>query len=214
MILPLLVTRAIHSKKEKLSLLLKYRKYIIAKAFSKRKKGIAVLSIFSEIKERITARETAEFYGLKITRKGMACCPFHNDRHPSMKIDRFYYCFACGVKGDAINYVADKYGLSQYDAARKIADDFHIHLESDIKKNGKARARTVEKVKATEQEEKHILYIQRQFHVWCNKILWKLKECEQIIESAKKFYQSKPLDVIFQSEDFALLLHKKPLIDY
>ncbi|MCC8024879.1 MAG: CHC2 zinc finger domain-containing protein [Clostridium sp.] len=187
MILPLLVTRAIHSKKEKISLLLKYRKYIIAKAFSKRKKEIAVLSIFSEVKERITAIAVAEFYGLKVTKKGMACCPFHNDRHPSMKIDRFYYCFACGAKGDAINYVADTYGLSQYDAARKIADDFHIHLESGTEKNDKARARALEKVKAAEQEQKRILYIQRQFNEWCNRIIWRLKECEQIIESAKKF---------------------------
>lgn len=214
MILPLLVTRAIHSKKEKLSLLLKYRKYIIAKAFSKRKKEIAVLSIFSEVKERITARAAAEFYGLKVTKKGMACCPFHNDKHPSMKIDRFYYCFACGAKGDAINYVADTYGLSQYDAARKIADDFHIHLESGTEKNDKARARALEKVKAAEQEQKRILYIQRQFNEWCKRIIWRLKECEQIIESAKKFYQSKPPDIIFQSEEFVLLLHKKPLIAY
>lgn len=195
-------------------MLLKYRKYIIAKAFSKRKKEIAVMNIFSEVKERITARAAAEFYGLNVTKKGMDCCPFHNDKHPSMKIDRFYYCFACGAKGDTINYVADTYGLSQYDAARKIADDFHIHLESGAEKNDKARARTLEKVKAAEQKQKHILYIQRQFHEWCNRTIWKLKECEQIIESAKKFYQSKPPDVIFQSEDFVLLLHKKPLIDY
>ncbi|MFR8352936.1 MAG: CHC2 zinc finger domain-containing protein [Blautia obeum] len=27
----------------------------------------------------------------------MACCPFHKDRHPSMKADKIYHCFACGV---------------------------------------------------------------------------------------------------------------------
>ena len=56
------------------------------------------MNIFREVKERVTARQVAERYGLKVRRNGMACCPFHNDKHPSMKIDRNYYCFACGAK--------------------------------------------------------------------------------------------------------------------
>lgn len=71
------------------------------------------MNIFQEVKERVTARQVAERYGLKVRRNGMACCPFHNDKHPSMKIDQNYYCFACGAKGDAVNYVAVLFGLSQ-----------------------------------------------------------------------------------------------------
>ena len=63
-------------------------------------------SIFVQIKGQITARAVAEGYGLKVRRNGMACCPFHNDKHPSMKIDKIYHCFACGVGGDAIDYVS------------------------------------------------------------------------------------------------------------
>ena len=84
------------------------------------------MNIFQEIKEYVTARNVAEYYGLKVGRNGLACCPFHNDHHPSMKIDQFYYCFACGAKGDAINYVADTFGLSQYDAACRIIEDFNL----------------------------------------------------------------------------------------
>ena len=61
------------------------------------------MNIFQEVKARVTARQVAERYGLKVSRNGMACCPFHNDKHPSMKIDQNYYCFACGAKGDAVN---------------------------------------------------------------------------------------------------------------
>ena len=50
------------------------------------------MNIFREMKERVTARQVAERYGLKVSRNGMACCPFHNDKHPSMKIDQNYYC--------------------------------------------------------------------------------------------------------------------------
>lgn len=53
----------------------------------------------------------AESYGLYVRRNGTACCPFHDDRHPSMKVDKNYHCFACGASGDAIDYTARMYGL-------------------------------------------------------------------------------------------------------
>ena len=172
------------------------------------------LNIFSEVKERVTAREVAEFYGLKVRHNGLACCPFHNDKHPSMKIDRFYYCFACGAKGDAIHYVAEQYGLSEYEAAKKIADDFHIILEHDWKKDAKSRTQVLEKRKAAEREEKRIIDIQKKFKEWCHKITEKLKDCLQMITSAKKICRCKPPDEIFSSEDFSLLLQKEPIISY
>ena len=60
------------------------------------------MSIFSEVKEYLTARQVAEYYGLQVKRNGLACCPFHDDKHPSMKIDKNYHCFACGVGGDVV----------------------------------------------------------------------------------------------------------------
>ena len=86
------------------------------------------MNIFQEMKERVTARQVAERYGLKVRRNGMACCPFHNDKHPSMKINQNYYCFACGAKGDAVNYVAVQFGLSQFEAAKKINEDFSLGI--------------------------------------------------------------------------------------
>lgn len=86
------------------------------------------MNIFQEMKERVAARQVAERYGLKVSRNGMARCPFHNDKHPSMKIDRNYYCFACGAKGDAVNYVAILFGLSQFEAAKKINEDFSLEI--------------------------------------------------------------------------------------
>lgn len=48
------------------------------------------MNIFQTVKENVTARQAAEQYGLKINRNGMICCPFHDDRHPSMKVDKEY----------------------------------------------------------------------------------------------------------------------------
>jgi len=59
----------------------------------------------------------------------MACCPFHEDRHPSLKLNEdYFYCFGCGAKGDVIDFTARLYGLSIYEAANKLADDFGVSM--------------------------------------------------------------------------------------
>ncbi len=84
------------------------------------------MDIFSVVKENVTARQTAEFYGLHVGKNGMACCPFHPDHTPSLKLDNRFHCFGCGADGDAINYVSRLYGLRPYEAAKKILADFKI----------------------------------------------------------------------------------------
>ena len=87
------------------------------------------MNLFEIVKESVTARDAAEVYGLKINHNGMAICPFHDDRNPSMKIDQRYYCFGCGAKGDVIDYVSNLFGLSLKDAVLKLARDFNISYE-------------------------------------------------------------------------------------
>ena len=50
------------------------------------------MNLFSLIKESVTTRQAAEAYGLKVSRNGMTCCPFHPDRTPSMKVDARFHC--------------------------------------------------------------------------------------------------------------------------
>ena len=40
--------------------------------------------------------------------------------------DDHYHCFACGEHGDVIDFVGRLFQLSPYDAARKLAADFHL----------------------------------------------------------------------------------------
>ena len=71
-------------------------------------------------------KAAAERYGLE-ARRGMVCCPFHADRTPSMKLNEdYFYCFGCGASGDVIDIAARLFGLSGYDAAKKLAADFGI----------------------------------------------------------------------------------------
>ena len=58
------------------------------------------MNVFEAVKQSATTRQAAEHYGIHVNRNGMACCPFHNDKTPSMKLDRRYHCFGCGADGD------------------------------------------------------------------------------------------------------------------
>ena len=85
------------------------------------------MNLFENVKAVVTVRQAAEHYGLKVGRGNMACCPFHNDRTPSMKLNEdYFYCFGCGATGDVIDFVARLFNLSNYEAAQKLAYDFGI----------------------------------------------------------------------------------------
>lgn len=59
-----------------------------------------------EIKNTTKMVEVLRRYGLEANRHGMICCPFHNERHPSMKVyEDSFYCFACGAHGDIFDFV-------------------------------------------------------------------------------------------------------------
>lgn len=108
------------------------------------------MSIFQSVKESVTARQAAEQYGLKVNRNGMVCCPFHKDRHPSMKVEKGFYCFACGAKGDVITFTGKLFGMSPYEAAKKLITDFNLPIPLKEQKSvqNKSRDREGKKVQS------------------------------------------------------------------
>ena len=87
-------------------------------------------SVFEVVKQSVAVREAAEMYGIAVGRGGMACCPFHDDRHPSMKVDTRFHCFGCGADGDVIDFTARLYDLSPKEAAEKLAQDFGLSYDN------------------------------------------------------------------------------------
>ena len=86
-------------------------------------------NIFQDIKDRVDLKDLVRFYGLEVDRGGFACCPFHNERHPSFKVyEDHYHCFGCGEHGDHIDFVQKLYGLSNIEAAKRISQDFGLRL--------------------------------------------------------------------------------------
>ena len=84
------------------------------------------MNLFETVRTNVKAVDVVLMAGFQPNRSKMICCPFHNDKHPSMKVDRRYFCFGCGAKGDAVDFVANCYGLSLKEAAEKIISDFGL----------------------------------------------------------------------------------------
>ncbi len=98
----------------------------------KRRQKEPSLNIFELVRAKISPKTAAEFYGLNVDRSNRACCPFHNDHHPSMKLNPdYFYCFACHESGDVTRLTAQLLGLSQYEAAQKLVTDFQLNTNSN-----------------------------------------------------------------------------------
>ena len=88
------------------------------------------MTIFEAVKSTVTSRMAAEHFGLSVSRNGMVCCPFHDDRHPSMKLNEdYFYCFGCGAKADVIEFTSKLFGITALEAAQKLSADFGIKTD-------------------------------------------------------------------------------------
>ena len=89
------------------------------------------MNLFQTVKAAVTLRQAAKAYGLRVLPNGMTCCPFHEDKHPSLKLNEdYFFCFGCGASGDVIDFTARLFGISPKDATEKLAADFGISVDA------------------------------------------------------------------------------------
>ena len=56
------------------------------------------MNLFETVKASVSVPDAAKMYGLRPNHHGMVRCPFHDDRHPSLKLNEdYFYCFGCGT---------------------------------------------------------------------------------------------------------------------
>ena len=76
-----------------------------------------------KIKSKISIRSELEKKS-KLIQKGndfWCCCPFHDEKTPSCKINEepgSFYCFGCGAKGDIFTIYTDLYNYTFIDAVK------------------------------------------------------------------------------------------------
>jgi DNA primase len=75
-----------------------------------------------EIKAQLTITRVLEYYGLKADKNNMLCCPFHDDKTPSLQIypqTNTYHCFSSNCDagtGDVIEFMKRKENVSTHQA--------------------------------------------------------------------------------------------------
>ena len=132
-------------------------------------------------------------------RTGMACCPFHSDKSPSMKLDERYYCFGCGATGDAVDLTAKLFGIGLREAAVKLAEDFGLNYDSRQKPSVRPRIREPTPEQKYQKGENH-----------CYKVL---TDYFHLLREWEKKYAPKQPDEEWNPL-FAEALHKKNYIEY
>ena len=125
------------------------------------------MGIYSQIKEQVSTREVAEHYGYKVSRNGMMCCPFHNDRTPSMKVDQNFICFGCQEKGDVIRFASKLFGLPPYDAAGKLIEDMGLTVTAENRPVVQPGIRQKAKRERTEKQQFEQA-VSRVYNVFCD----------------------------------------------
>ena len=127
-----------------------------------------------------TKARRAQMAGLKPNRSKMICCPFHNDKHPSMKVDRRYFCFGCGAKGDAIDFVSNYYGLSLKEAAEKIVSAFSLSYDNS---------------RYSDCVQKAVVAKRNEYQIWAE------KKCELFAQLSRLHEQLRKMKIEYAPKD-------------
>ena len=123
-------------------------------------------SVFEAVKQSVAVREAAQMYGIEVNRSGMACCPFHDDKNPSMKLnEEYFYCFGYGATGDVIDFTARLYNLSPKEAAEKLAQDFGLAYDSQAPPRRRYVRRKSEAQKFKEDRDHAFRVLADYFHL-------------------------------------------------
>lgn len=87
-------------------------------------------NLANNIMEIVTMRDVISVYDTRTDKEaGRIKCPFHNGRDNNFSYSRdLYHCFVCGAKGNTISYVAQRFGLSNWEAMQKLDYDFQLGI--------------------------------------------------------------------------------------
>lgn len=167
------------------------------------------MTVFEVVRENVTARMAAEALGLQVNRNSMACCPFHDDRHPSMKLDERYYCFGCHASGDAIDFASSYLHLGKLEAAKRLADEFKLEYEKPQRRGSQRNDASRDKERRDHLQKKARIA----FEAWLKKslhVLYAYKEYQYLQrEKAAPRTMDEPW-----SEAFIRALREQDVIEY
>jgi DNA primase len=90
--------------------------------------SVEAVKVAAEFVDVVSARTQLRKAGPRY----MGRCPFHEERTPSFSVnpvDKLYYCFGCGAKGDLITFVRETEGLDFTGAIEWLGERFRVPVE-------------------------------------------------------------------------------------
>ena len=88
--------------------------------------------IFEKVKDQVNIAEAVSLFGIQLNSKDKGLCPFHAEKTPSFSVDRkknIFTCFGCGETGDVIAFVSKMRECEPLEAAKFLAESFHIDID-------------------------------------------------------------------------------------
>lgn len=73
------------------------------------------------------------------------CCPFHDEKSPSFKVnepEQLYHCFGCGESGDVFNWMTDYNNMSFPDAVASLASMAGLELPKNEEQDTEQRKKS------------------------------------------------------------------------
>ena len=160
-----------------------------------------------EIKQRLTMREVAEYYGFQINHTKCIRCPFHaGDRQASLHIypeSGGFHCFGCGAHGSVIDFVMRLFDLNFRQAVLRINADFQLGL-TESKSDRVARSAALESRREEQrrkaQAESNFWFMTNEFYYW-----------KEIRDTFQPTWQE---DIVFFHPLYAEAVKRLPYIEY
>jgi len=90
-----------------------------------------------ELRSRVSIEDVVG-QSVTLRKKGKylwACCPFHNEKTPSFKVDsesQMYYCFGCHKGGNAITFLMEHDRLEFHEAVEELAERAHMRMPDRV----------------------------------------------------------------------------------
>ena len=84
-------------------------------------------NLFRSVKAAVPVPEAARRLGIEPDPGGMARCPFHPDKRPSLRLyPEHFYCFGCHAHGDVVDLTARICNLRPIHAAKLLAEYYRV----------------------------------------------------------------------------------------
>lgn len=137
------------------------------------------MNLFSYIKSKVSIIDVVNEY-TNLKRAGLyykAHCPFHHEKTASFTVSpgkEIFYCFGCHINGDVISFIAGMEHCSQLEAAKHLADRYHIEIPTEL---------MVEEAEQEVKKRETHFHVCKAFAHWCHEQLMRQSEVLAYVQS-------------------------------